>query len=120
MIRVYVDAPQPGFPNGNGLFDPAIDFQIAMTTAIPLDGTNQYPNGHWQATSDVNLNAAPFPLDGLRTFFVTAEDVAGNVNPTPPGSSYLSNCKSSWTRKARKSPTCKSTASTSLTTCSTT
>jgi hypothetical protein len=84
VIRVYVDAPQPGFPNGNGLFDPAIDLQIAVTTAIPLDGTNQYPNGHWEAVSDVNLNAAPFPLDGLRTFFVTAEDVAGNVNPTAP------------------------------------
>ncbi|MCI0360198.1 MAG: hypothetical protein L0211_17105 [Planctomycetaceae bacterium] len=84
VIRLFIDAPQlPLFPTGNGIFEPAIDFQIGFDVAEPFDGTNQYPNGYWQVDAvNVDLNAPPFsPTDGLRRIFVTAEDVAGNINP---------------------------------------
>jgi len=83
VIRLFIDAPELGFPTGDGVFEPAIDFQIGFDVAEPFDGTNQYPNGYWQVDAvNVNLNAAPFsPVDGLRRIFVTAEDVAGNINP---------------------------------------
>lgn len=86
VIRLFIDAPQAGFPTGNGLFEPAIDFQIGFDVVEPLDGTNQYPTGYWQVDAvNVNLNAPPFsPIDGLRRIFVTAEDVAGNINAIPP------------------------------------
>ena len=85
VIRLFIDAPQPGFPTGNSIFEPAIDFQIGFDVAQPFDGTNQFPNGYWQIDAvNVNLNAPPFdPTDGLRRIFVTAEDVAGNINDTP-------------------------------------
>jgi Ca2+-binding RTX toxin-like protein len=85
VIRLFIDAPQAGFPTGNGLFEPAIDFQIGFDVAEPLDGTNQFPTGYWQVDAvNVNLNAPPFdPTDGLRRIFVTAEDVAGNINAAP-------------------------------------
>ena len=68
IIRLFVDAPQAGFPTGNGIFQPGIDFQVGFDVAEPFDGTNQYPNGYWQIDSiNINLNAAPFPVDGLRT-----------------------------------------------------
>jgi len=74
FIRVYVDQ------NGNGVVD-ANDVQIADTTAIPLDGGDQFPNGYWEATSFVDLNdPAFFAFDGQRNILVTAEDVAGNVS----------------------------------------
>ncbi|MDX1946758.1 MAG: DUF4394 domain-containing protein, partial [Pirellulaceae bacterium] len=78
VVRLYVDM------NGNGTVEPATDIQIAVTTAIPLDGTNQYPTGYWEATSNVDLNGPQFPLDGLRTILATAEDVAGNINALSP------------------------------------
>jgi hypothetical protein len=85
VVRLFIDAPQLGFPTGNGIFEPAIDFQIGFDVAEPFDGTNQYPNGFWQIDSiTVDLNAAPFdPVDGLRRIFLTAEDVAGNINDAP-------------------------------------
>ncbi|MEX2174318.1 MAG: dockerin type I domain-containing protein, partial [Pirellulaceae bacterium] len=75
IIRLFADV------NGNGTFEPAIDVQVGFDVAEPFDGTNQYPPGYWQATSNINLNSDIFPQDGLRTIFVTAEDVAGNINP---------------------------------------
>lgn len=74
VIRLYADL------NNNGVVD-ATDVQIATTVTLPYDGTNQYPNGSWQATSFVDLNnPAFFPVkDGLRTILLTAEDVAGNL-----------------------------------------
>src|SRR5207244_190227 len=67
---------------GDCSFEPSLDFQVGFTTAQPYDGTNQYPTGYWQIDAiNFNLNAAPFPIGGQRTLFVTAEDVAGNINP---------------------------------------
>jgi hypothetical protein len=83
VIRMFIDAPQAGFPTGNGIFEPGIDFQVGFDVAEPFDGTNQYPQGYWQVDAiNINLNSDLFPLDGLRRFFVTAEDVAGNINPS--------------------------------------
>ena len=79
VIRVFLDT------NANGIFD-ATDLQVGFDVAEPFDGTNQYPNGHWELQTTVNLNDDDlFPvIDGLRRFFVTAEDVAGNLNPGDP------------------------------------
>ncbi|MEM6779013.1 MAG: Ig-like domain-containing protein [Planctomycetota bacterium] len=76
IIRVYVDL------NDDGVLD-ANDALIGQTTAIPLDGNVQEPDGYWTVESVINMNDDDlFPIpDGLRTIFVTAEDVAGNVNP---------------------------------------
>lgn len=76
VIRLYIDR------DNNSLVDPIIDIQIAQTVATPLDGTNQYPGGHWEATSYVNFNdpILGLGLDGLRRILITAEDVAGNIN----------------------------------------
>ncbi|HZN36422.1 MAG TPA: dockerin type I domain-containing protein, partial [Pirellulaceae bacterium] len=66
----------------NGVFDPNIDVFIGQDTAIPLDGNQQEPNGFWKIESVINFNDPRFfiGLGGTRTVFVTAEDVAGNVN----------------------------------------
>ncbi|MDY0166305.1 MAG: NF038122 family metalloprotease, partial [Thermoguttaceae bacterium] len=81
VVRIYAD-------DGDGLFDLNDDFFLGQATAIPIDGTDQFPDemnqlpgGYWEIRSIVNLNdPGLFPLDGLRTIFVTAEDVAGNVS----------------------------------------
>jgi hypothetical protein len=83
IVRLYADnlnvAAFPGtIP---GVFDP-FDIFIGQDTAIPLDGANQEPHGYWEINSIVSFNDPTyFPLDGLRTVFVTAEDPAGNINP---------------------------------------
>ncbi len=54
---------------------------LGQTTATPLDGTNADPNGQWTITSTISLNDPTyFGYDGLRSLYVTAEDLAGNVN----------------------------------------
>ncbi|HUT13235.1 MAG TPA: hypothetical protein VMY42_22290 [Thermoguttaceae bacterium] len=74
IVRVYVDQ------NGNGAVD-AGDVLIGFTVALPEDGTNQFPNGQWKVTTNVDLNdPGAFAFDGLRRLLVTAEDVAGNVS----------------------------------------
>lgn len=76
IIRLYAES------DGVLGFNPVTDIQIATTVAVPTDGTNQYPLGYWEATSHINLNAAPFnPADGNRTIYLVAEDVPGNLNP---------------------------------------
>jgi len=77
IVRVYADlTPDDGVDN--------FDVLLGMTVALPFDGTNQYPNGQWRVSSNIDLNdPAYFPLDGLRRILVTAEDLAGNVNPGP-------------------------------------
>ena len=76
IIRVYADV------NGNGVLDIGTDLFLGQDTAIPLDGTNQEPDGYWEIDAVASLNDPDFfPIpDGLRTIFVTAEDVAGNTN----------------------------------------
>jgi hypothetical protein len=74
VVRLYADT------NDNGQVD-ATDVYLGETTAIPLDGTNQTPNGQWSLTSTVDLNnPAYFPQDGIRHILATAEDAAGNVS----------------------------------------
>jgi hypothetical protein len=54
---------------------------LGQTTATPIDGTNADPSGQWTITSTVDLDdPAYFSYDGLRTLYVTGEDLAGNVN----------------------------------------
>jgi Ca2+-binding RTX toxin-like protein len=76
IVRLYADL------NGNGTLELDADLYLGQTTAIPLDGNLQEPDGYWEIQSIVDLNdPAYFPVaDGLRTIFVTAEDVAGNVS----------------------------------------
>jgi len=66
----------------DGVFQPNLDVFIGQTTAIPLDGNQQEPNGFWQIESVINFNDPRFfvNIGGARTVFATAEDVAGNVN----------------------------------------
>ncbi|HUG70935.1 MAG TPA: dockerin type I domain-containing protein [Pirellulaceae bacterium] len=80
IIRVYADR------NGNGILEVGTDVFLGQEVAIPLDGTNQEPDGFWKLESIVNLNDPTFfPVqDGVRTIFVTAEDLAGNVNLAGP------------------------------------
>jgi hypothetical protein len=75
IIRLYADV------NGNGVFNPGTDVFVGQTTATPLDGTNQEPQGYWEIRSVIDLNDPAFfgIPDGLRTIFVTATDVAGNL-----------------------------------------
>lgn len=77
VIRVFVDS------NNNGALD-AADLLVGQTVASPLDGTNQFPGGRWDLTVTTDLNNIGLGKDGARRFFVTAEDVAGNL-ATPPG-----------------------------------
>ncbi len=79
IIRVFADV------NNNGTFEPAVDVFVGQTVAIPLDGNEQEPDGYWSLDSVINFNDEDlFPLDGLRTVFITAEDVAGNVRGDDP------------------------------------
>ncbi len=80
IIRAYVNRTGNGFT--------ADDLLIGQTVALPLDGTNQAPNGEWEITSTIDMNdpillAGLDPVDetrdGVRQIFVTAEDLAGNI-----------------------------------------
>ncbi|RLT12749.1 MAG: CHRD domain-containing protein [Planctomycetota bacterium] len=75
VIRVFADlTPTNNVDN--------FDVQLGVTVALPVDGTNQFSTGQWRVTSTVDLNNPMFfPVDGLRRLLVTAEDVAGNLNP---------------------------------------
>jgi Ca2+-binding RTX toxin-like protein len=75
IVRVYVDT------DDDGMLDPAVDRLIGQTVAVPLDGTDQHPNGRWELTSNVNMNDTTLGLgqDGTRRIFATTEDVAGNL-----------------------------------------
>jgi hypothetical protein len=82
VVRLYLDL------DGDAVFDPPTaaagdpeDLLIGTTVAVPEDGTNQFPNGFWSITSEYDLNNVGLGTDGLRTFFVTAEDLAGNISP---------------------------------------
>jgi len=76
IIRVYADT------NGDGQLDPDVDVFLGETVALPTDGTNQFPRGQWNMTTNIDMNdPAYFPsIDGLRTIFATGEDLAGNLS----------------------------------------
>ncbi len=82
IIRVFAAITNPNNPNfsPNPVF-PNNYVQLGLTVAIPLDGTNAFPNGQWTLTSLVDLNNPDFfdPADGERNLIVTAEDLAGNI-----------------------------------------
>ncbi|MBN1854123.1 MAG: NF038122 family metalloprotease, partial [Pirellulales bacterium] len=73
VVRVYADV------NGNGAVEDG-DLLLGETVATPWDGNLAFTDGYWEITSVIDLNALPFPLDGLRQLLVSSEDVAGNVN----------------------------------------
>ncbi len=76
LVRLWADQ------NGNAVLEPHIDLLLGQTVAVPADGTNQFLPGMWTITSNIDLNDPNyFPArDGVRTLFVTAEDLAGNVD----------------------------------------
>ena len=82
IIRVYVQVPGPEGP---------VNVPIGLTVAIPLDGTNAFPNGSWGLVSNLDLNdpMLGLPLDGVRHLFATAEDLAGNVSDAVPFDMFL-------------------------------
>lgn len=83
IVRAYIDR------NNDGLVDTG-DVFIGLAVSEPLDGTNQYPNGRWELTSDVHMNApnavtlggatVDLGVDGTRRILLTAEDVPGNLS----------------------------------------
>ncbi len=78
IVRIYLDTN--GIP-GLQTTGANPDTYLGESVALPLDGTNQFPNGEWtfHVTRDLNDPALGQGHDGLRTFFVTGEDLAGNV-----------------------------------------
>ena len=83
IVRLYAQITNPANPNfsANPVF-PTNYVALGLTVAVPLDGTNAFPNGQWTLQTTVDLNDPTFfsPSDGLRTLVVTAEDLAGNVS----------------------------------------
>ena len=73
IVRVFADV------NNNDVLD-ANDQLIGQTTALPIDGNLAEPDGFWELESVADLNTLFGTRDGFRRLFVTAEDVAGNVN----------------------------------------
>ncbi|MBL9122240.1 MAG: DUF4214 domain-containing protein [Planctomycetaceae bacterium] len=71
IVRVIADV------NMNGVLD-AGDQLIGQTTAVPLDGNQAEPLGYWEIQSTLDVNQIFGTRDGLRRFFVTAVDPAGN------------------------------------------
>lgn len=71
IVRVFADL------NNNGSLDPT-DQLVGQATAIPLDGNQAEPVGYWEIQSTVDVNQIFATRDGLRRFFVTAIDPAGN------------------------------------------
>jgi Ca2+-binding RTX toxin-like protein len=85
VIRVWLDRDGDGvvdLPDNDGVLEAGEDVQLGETVAVPLDGTNQFPNGLWTLTSTVDLNNPQLnlPEDGRRLLLVTAEDLAGNIS----------------------------------------
>ncbi len=75
IVKLFVDRTANGFT--------ADDILLGQTVTPPLDGSNQ-GSGQWEITPTTGLNSpdlvAALGKDGLRTLFVTAEDLAGNVS----------------------------------------
>jgi uncharacterized delta-60 repeat protein len=59
----------------------ANDTAVGLTVSKPYDGNEAFPEGHWRAATEADLNDPTlFPKDGSRQIAATAEDVAGNVS----------------------------------------
>ncbi len=84
IVYLYAQITNPANPNFGKPFPQGFVF-LGETVAVPLDGTNAFPNGQWTLTSGVDLNDPQFFLrDGVRTIVVQAEDLAGNKSPSTP------------------------------------
>ena len=77
IIRLFADL------NADGEID-TNDPLIAQTVAKPFDGTNQFPCGRWEVTSNRNLNDEDFfsVLDGLSSIRATARRVRSPPDST--------------------------------------
>ena len=66
IVYVYADL------DGDNVLELDTDLLLGKTVAIPLDGTNQFPNGQWNLTTNIDMNdPAYFPvIDGTRTIFI--------------------------------------------------
>ena len=86
IVYVYADL------DDDDVLELDTDLLLGKTVAIPLDGTNQFPNGQWNMTTNVDMNdPAYFPvIDGTRTIFILTEDIAGNVSDAWPSSGLTS------------------------------
>ena len=78
IVRLYVESNGIAGLQSTGATS---DLFLGLTTATPLDGTNQFPGGQWSYTTPLDLNnpALGFTKDGLRVIYSTGEDVAGNT-----------------------------------------
>ncbi len=84
IVYLWAQITNPANPNFGKPFPQGFVF-LGETVAVPLDGTNAFPNGQWTLTSGVDLNNPQYFLrDGLRTIVVQAEDLAGNKSPSTP------------------------------------
>ncbi|MFG0289801.1 MAG: Ig-like domain-containing protein [Rhodopirellula sp. JB044] len=79
IVYLFVD------PTDNDTIDPGTE--TVTTVAAPLDGDDAYPQGTWRNEFLFDLNDTTFfgNVDGLREVFVTAEDLAGNLNSIADG-----------------------------------
>ncbi|EMI52798.1 Ig-like domain-containing protein [Rhodopirellula sallentina] len=79
IVYLFVD------PTDNDTVDPGTE--TVTTVATPFDGDDAYPQGTWRNEFLFDLNDTTFfgNVDGLREVFVTAEDLAGNLNTTADG-----------------------------------
>jgi Ca2+-binding RTX toxin-like protein len=80
IVRLYAETNGVAGLQSSGA---SPDLWLGLTTSLPVDGSDQFPGGQWSLTSMLDLNnpALGFALDGLRSIYMTAEDVAGNVTP---------------------------------------
>ncbi len=78
IVRLYVESNGVAGLQSTGATP---DLFLGLTTATPVDGTNQFPGGQWSFTTPLDLNnpSLGFIKDGVRVIYSTGEDVAGNT-----------------------------------------
>ena len=65
--------------DGDAQFDPNVDLFLGESVAIPLDGTNQFPNGFWKFEITVDLRGLVTPMDEDDTFTLEIKPEKGSV-----------------------------------------